>query len=187
MSSQMKCPCSGAGCSQCAETRPSPSCRACSSSPADFSDAKSFLTLPDYPVSFGNSRVWQPTISLQTSEVSAASNPCQRSFHVTWEQTVPHPHHEGTYLRYRANKFHLSTTPRPLRTGGYCGGCRRDLELRLMSSARQEGAAPQPGRSPRRTPVSQGSAQQDFKPPQQQTTHLHGIPLQLFLALLCSC
>lgn len=40
-----------------------------------------------------------------------------------------------------------------------------------LSSARQEGAVPQPGWSPQQTPPSQGSAQQDFKQPRQQTGH----------------
>lgn len=42
-------------------------------------DAKSFLTSPDWLVTFGNSHVWQPTISSQTGELTAASNLCQRS------------------------------------------------------------------------------------------------------------
>lgn len=79
VSSWMKHPCLGAGCSQRSETWPSLSRRAYISIPAALSDAKLFLTLPNCPVTFGNSRAWQPTISSQTAELTAAPNLCQRS------------------------------------------------------------------------------------------------------------
>lgn len=42
--------------------------------PRALAGAKSFLTLPACPVTSGNSRVWQLTISSQTGELTAAPN-----------------------------------------------------------------------------------------------------------------
>lgn len=143
---------------------PSPSHGAHVYIPTALADAKSLLTLPDYPVTSGNSRVWQPTISWQTGELTAAPNPRHRSLHVPWNGLLP-THTTKAYLHYKPNHpaYNIAATL-------HCLVLSR-MQKGAGGSVRQESAVPQPGWSPLQALPSHGSAQQDFKQALQQTGH----------------
>lgn len=150
ISSWIKHPCLGA-----LRDVPSPSHGVHVSIPTALADAKSFLTVPDCPVTSVNSRVWQPTISSQTAELTAAPNPCQEFAHPL-EQAAPHPHYKGLSA--------LQTKPPCLQ---HCSHFAlfspvKDAE-RSWRLCEAGGAVPQHGWSPLQALPSHSSAQQDFK------------------------
>lgn len=161
--SWVKRSCLGAGCSQCSETRPSPSCHVCASVPAAFSDAKSFLTLTNCPVTFGNSRVWQPTISSQTGELTTASNPCQRTSLGTDRSS---PTLQRPYLLHKA-KINLPVTLQP--PCSLVKGAERTWSSGWSAWLHEAGGCcPSAWLIPQWTLLSQGSVQRDLRqtPPQ---------------------
>lgn len=159
---------------------PSPSHGVHVSIPAALADAKTFLTLPDCPVTSGNSRVWQPTISSQTGELTPAPNLCHGSLHVPWNRLHP-THTTKAYLHYKPNHpaYNIAATL-------HCLVLSR-MQKGTGGSVRQEGAVPQPGWSPVQALPSHGSAQQYFKQPlQTENWALRRFFSETFLLFLCS-
>lgn len=140
---------------------PSPSHGVHVSIPTALADAKTFLTLPDCPVTSGNSRVWQTIVSSQTGELTAAPNLCHRSLHVPWNRLLP-THTTKAYLHYKPNHpaYNIAATL-------HC------LVLSRMQSNRRFCEA---GMSPLQALPGHGSAQQYFK---QLGTH------EIFCLKLC--
>jgi len=183
VSSQEKHPCLGAGCSQRAEARPSPSRGTHVSIPAALPDAKSSLALPNCPVTFASSRVWQPTISSQTGELTAASNLCQSSTHVTGEQAVLHPRYKGPICTAKQTKStclqHCGRLA-PLSLVKDAEGTRARADL--LGSARQESAGPHDRCCRVRAQPSRTSSNSYSKPGAREISFWN-----FSLSFLCSC
>lgn len=116
------------------------------------------------PVTSGNSRVWQPTISSQTGELTAAPNLWHRTLHVPWNRLLP-THTTKADLHYKPNlpAYNIAATLHCLVLS--------KMQKGTGGSVRQEGAVPQPAWSPLQPLPSHGSAQQDLKQPLQLTGH----------------